>query len=167
MQAGEADGDGERLRDDQEAAGTGDQQRAVEELVAVGVAGQGCEVLDGESGRAGGRTGGRKPKMTAELIDKAQRMCDSRQFTMAEIAAGLEQRSVALACPFQRVVVGDPVDVEPGLAQGLENVVDCTHLTNGPMRSTVLFRELIAQRASTWRLGAHSWSASPASSRPR
>ena len=37
--------------------------------------------------RARGRTGGRKPKMTAELINKAQRMYDSRTFTMAEIAA--------------------------------------------------------------------------------
>jgi DNA invertase Pin-like site-specific DNA recombinase len=36
--------------------------------------------------RARGRTGGRKPKMTPALIDKAQRMYDSRQFTMAEIA---------------------------------------------------------------------------------
>ena len=33
------------------------------------------------------RTGGRKPKMTPELIDKAQRRYDSRTFTMAEIAA--------------------------------------------------------------------------------
>jgi len=37
--------------------------------------------------RARGRTGGRKPKMTSALIDKAQRMYDARQFTMAEIAA--------------------------------------------------------------------------------
>jgi DNA invertase Pin-like site-specific DNA recombinase len=37
--------------------------------------------------RARGRKGGRKPKMTTELIDKAQRMYDSRRFTMAEIAA--------------------------------------------------------------------------------
>jgi len=36
--------------------------------------------------RARGRKGGRKPKMTPELIDKAQRMYDSRTFTMAEIA---------------------------------------------------------------------------------
>ena len=36
--------------------------------------------------RARGRTGGRKPKMTTELIDKAQRMYDSRKFSMAEIA---------------------------------------------------------------------------------
>jgi len=32
------------------------------------------------------RTGGRKPKMTPSLIDKAQRMYNARQFTMAEIA---------------------------------------------------------------------------------
>jgi len=36
--------------------------------------------------RARGRTGGRKPKMTPALINKAQRMYDARQFTMAEIA---------------------------------------------------------------------------------
>ncbi|MET4094250.1 recombinase family protein [Arthrobacter sp. UYCu712] len=36
--------------------------------------------------RARGRRGGRKPKMTAELINKAQRMYDARRFTMAEIA---------------------------------------------------------------------------------
>lgn len=36
--------------------------------------------------RARGRTGGRKPKMTPKLVDKAQRMYDARQFTMAEIA---------------------------------------------------------------------------------
>lgn len=37
--------------------------------------------------RARGRTGGRKPKMIPALINKAQRMYDSKQFTMAEIAA--------------------------------------------------------------------------------
>jgi len=37
--------------------------------------------------RSRGRYGGRKPKMTPALIDKAQRMYDARQFTMAEIAA--------------------------------------------------------------------------------
>jgi len=37
--------------------------------------------------RARGRTGGRRPKMTPELTDKAQRMYDARTFTMAEIAA--------------------------------------------------------------------------------
>ena len=36
--------------------------------------------------RARGRKGGRTPKMPPELIDKAQRMYDSRTFTMAEIA---------------------------------------------------------------------------------
>jgi DNA invertase Pin-like site-specific DNA recombinase len=36
--------------------------------------------------RARGRKGGRKPKMTPALIDKAQRMYDSKSFTMAEIA---------------------------------------------------------------------------------
>lgn len=36
--------------------------------------------------RARGRKGGRKPKMTSDLIGKAQRMDDARQFTMAEIA---------------------------------------------------------------------------------
>ncbi|MBT2513156.1 hypothetical protein [Arthrobacter sp. ISL-30] len=33
-----------------------------------------------------GRKGGRKPKMTPELINKAQRMYDAQQFTMVEIA---------------------------------------------------------------------------------
>ena len=37
--------------------------------------------------RARGRRGGRTPKMTPVLIDKAQRMYDARQFTMAEIAS--------------------------------------------------------------------------------
>lgn len=37
--------------------------------------------------RARGRHGGRKPKMTPALIARAQRMYDSRQFTMADIAA--------------------------------------------------------------------------------
>ncbi|ALE04643.1 DNA invertase (plasmid) [Arthrobacter sp. ERGS1:01] len=36
--------------------------------------------------RTRGRTGGRKPKMTPELINKAQRMYDAKQFTMLEIA---------------------------------------------------------------------------------
>lgn len=36
--------------------------------------------------RSRGHKGGRKPKMTASLIGKAQRMYDARQFTMAEIA---------------------------------------------------------------------------------
>lgn len=36
--------------------------------------------------RTRGRTGGRKPKMTPELINKAQRMYDAKQFTMKEIA---------------------------------------------------------------------------------
>jgi DNA invertase Pin-like site-specific DNA recombinase len=40
-----------------------------------------------QAARARGRKGGRKPKMTPELIDKAQRMYDSRRFTMAEIAS--------------------------------------------------------------------------------
>jgi DNA invertase Pin-like site-specific DNA recombinase len=40
-----------------------------------------------QAARARGRKGGRKPKMTPELVDKAQRMYDSRQFTMAEIAS--------------------------------------------------------------------------------
>jgi DNA invertase Pin-like site-specific DNA recombinase len=39
--------------------------------------------------RARGRVGGRKPKMTPQLIDKAQRMYDSKKFTMAEIATSV------------------------------------------------------------------------------
>jgi len=37
--------------------------------------------------RSRGHKGGRKPKMTAGLIGKAQWMYDARQFTMAEIAS--------------------------------------------------------------------------------
>lgn len=37
--------------------------------------------------RARGRRGGRKPKMTPDLVGKAQRMYDARAFTIAEIAA--------------------------------------------------------------------------------
>ena len=40
-----------------------------------------------QAARARGRKGSRKPKMTPELIGKAQRMYDSRQFTMTEIAS--------------------------------------------------------------------------------
>ena len=36
--------------------------------------------------RSRGHKGARKPKMTASLVGKAQRMYDARQFTMAEIA---------------------------------------------------------------------------------
>jgi len=36
--------------------------------------------------RSRGHKGGRKPKMTNDLIGKAHRMYDARQFTMAEIA---------------------------------------------------------------------------------
>jgi DNA invertase Pin-like site-specific DNA recombinase len=36
--------------------------------------------------RSRGRHGGRKPKMTPALVDKAQRMYDSKKFTMAEVA---------------------------------------------------------------------------------
>jgi DNA invertase Pin-like site-specific DNA recombinase len=35
--------------------------------------------------RARGRHGGRKPKMTPALVNKAQRMYDSHRFTTAEI----------------------------------------------------------------------------------
>jgi len=37
--------------------------------------------------RARGRVGGRKPTMTPFLVERAQRLYDSRTFTMAEIAA--------------------------------------------------------------------------------
>jgi DNA invertase Pin-like site-specific DNA recombinase len=40
-----------------------------------------------QAARARGRKGGRKPKMTPELIGKAQRMYDSGQFTTAEIGS--------------------------------------------------------------------------------
>jgi hypothetical protein len=38
-------------------------------------------------------TGGRKPKMTADLINKAQRVYDSRQFTMASSERPLDAHS--------------------------------------------------------------------------
>jgi DNA invertase Pin-like site-specific DNA recombinase len=41
---------------------------------------------------ARGRHSGRKPKMTGDLIGKAQRMYDSRQFTMTEIAQSCSPR---------------------------------------------------------------------------
>ncbi len=43
-----------------------------------------------QAARARGRKGGRKPKMTPALTSKAQRMYDSRAFTMAEIAAAFD-----------------------------------------------------------------------------
>src|SRR5450756_956795 len=56
----------------------------------VAVDGHGGDAGPAQAGlaaaRVRGRTGGRKPKMTPKLIDKAQRMYDARQFTMAEIA---------------------------------------------------------------------------------
>lgn len=46
--------------------------------------------------RARGRRGGRKPKMTPALVERAQRMYDSRQFTMADIAASCSVTPVTI-----------------------------------------------------------------------
>lgn len=53
-------------------------------------------VADLDAARARSRTGGRKPKMTPALINKAQRMYDSRQFTMAEIVASCAVTSMTI-----------------------------------------------------------------------
>ncbi len=55
--------------------------------------------------RARGRTGGRKPKMTPELIGKAQRMYDARQFTMAEIAASCAVTPMTI---YRNIHTGEP-----------------------------------------------------------
>jgi hypothetical protein len=56
--------------------------------------------------RARGRTGGRKPKMTRELINKAQRMYDARQFTMAEIATSCGVTPMTI---YRNIRTGDAV----------------------------------------------------------
>ena len=60
-----------------------------------------------QGGRARGRRGGRKPKMTPELIDKAQRMYDSRQFTMAEIASSC---AVTPMTVYRNIRTGQPAE---------------------------------------------------------
>jgi DNA invertase Pin-like site-specific DNA recombinase len=45
-----------------------------------------------------GRVGGRTPKMTHYLIDKAQRMYDAGKFTMAEIAASVGVTPMTVYC---------------------------------------------------------------------
>jgi DNA invertase Pin-like site-specific DNA recombinase len=57
--------------------------------------------------RSRGRPGGRKPKMIAELIGKAQRMYNSRQFTMAEIAASC---AVTPMTVYRHIRTDQPVD---------------------------------------------------------
>jgi DNA invertase Pin-like site-specific DNA recombinase len=57
--------------------------------------------------RARGRKGGRKPKMTPELIDKAQRMYDSRQFTMGEIASSC---TVTPMTVYRNICTGQPAE---------------------------------------------------------
>ena len=66
--------------------------------------------------RARGRRGGRTPKMTSALIGKAQRMYDSRQFTMAEIAASC---SVTPMTIYRHIRTDQPESVKPVDAQGL------------------------------------------------
>ena len=60
-----------------------------------------------QAARARGRRGGRKPKMTPELIDKAQRMYDSRQFTMAEIASSC---AVTPMTVYRNIRTGQPAE---------------------------------------------------------
>ncbi|MGB5111182.1 MAG: recombinase family protein [Mycobacterium sp.] len=60
--------------------------------------------------RARGRRGGRIPKMTPALICKAQRMYDSRQFTMAEIAASC---SVTPMTIYRHIRTDQPVTTKP------------------------------------------------------
>src|SRR5664280_2788702 len=55
--------------------------------------------------RARGRKGGRKPKITPELIGKAQRMYDARQFTMAEIAASCAVTPMTI---YRNIRTGEP-----------------------------------------------------------
>jgi len=55
--------------------------------------------------RARGRKGGRKPKMTPELIGKARRMYDARQFTMAEIAASCAVTPMTI---YRNIRTGEP-----------------------------------------------------------
>jgi Site-specific recombinases, DNA invertase Pin homologs len=55
--------------------------------------------------RARGRRGGRRPKMTPELIGKAQRMYDARQFTMAEIAASCGVTPMTI---YRNIRTGEP-----------------------------------------------------------
>ncbi len=56
--------------------------------------------------RARGRTGGRNPKMTPELINKAQRMYDARQFTMAEITTSCAVTPMTI---YRHIRTGDAV----------------------------------------------------------
>lgn len=59
--------------------------------------------------RARGRTGGRKPKMTPVLVERAQRMYDSKTFTMAEIAATCGVSPMAI----YRHIRTDPASATP------------------------------------------------------
>jgi DNA invertase Pin-like site-specific DNA recombinase len=59
--------------------------------------------------RARGRRGGRTPKMTPALIDKAQRMYDARQFTMAEIAASCGVTPMTI---YRHIRTGQPTATE-------------------------------------------------------
>ena len=52
-----------------------------------------------------GRTGGRRPKMTPELINKAQRMYDARQFTMAETATSCRVTPMTI---YRNIHTGEP-----------------------------------------------------------
>jgi len=51
-----------------------------------------------------GRVGGRKPKMTPALINKAQRMYNARQFTMAEIAQSCDVTPITI---YRHITTGE------------------------------------------------------------
>jgi len=55
--------------------------------------------------RARGRPRGPKPTMTPSLINKAQRMYNARQFTMAEIAQSCGVTPMTI---YRHIATGDP-----------------------------------------------------------
>jgi len=65
--------------------------------------------------RARGRTGGRKPKMTPELVGQAQRMYDTRKFTMAEIARSCDVTPMTI---YRHITTDSPVTAPPGQQAG-------------------------------------------------
>ncbi|NQU38010.1 MAG: recombinase family protein [Actinobacteria bacterium] len=58
--------------------------------------------------RARGRKGGRKPKMTSDLVDQAQRMYDSKRFTMAEIADRFDVTAMTI---YRNIRIDQPNDL--------------------------------------------------------
>jgi DNA invertase Pin-like site-specific DNA recombinase len=85
--------------------------------------------------RARGRKGGRKPKMTPALIDKAQRMYDSKSFTMAEIAQ---------SCGVTPMTVYRNIRVDTATASRPPRAEECGQPCRRLRTLTVIFR------AATW-----------------